>query len=79
MPPLVPPLPWTTRCSAVSVPSFFAATLIHCSEDGRLPVASCSSFRSRKSLTGAPASLARRAAATPSTPGPNLAPNPPPM
>ena len=79
VPPLVPPVPWTTRWRAFSFPSFVAPALILWIEEGRLPPAVCSSLRSRKSLTGAPASLASCAAATPSIRAPNLAPKPPPM
>ncbi len=79
VPPLVPPVPRAIRWSAVSFPSFVAPALIHWIEEGRLPVASCSSLRSRKSLTGAPACFASFAAATPSMRAPNLAPKPPPM
>ena len=46
---------------------------------GGCRTARCSSLRSRKSLTGAPASFASFAAVTPSTPAPNFAPKPPPM
>ncbi len=79
MPPFVPPVPCTVSCSAVSVPSFFAPARIFWMADGRLPAASCSSLRVRKSLTGAPACFASFAAVTPSMRAPNFAPKPPPM
>jgi hypothetical protein len=56
-----------------------APALIRWTDEGRFPEASCSSLRSRKSLTGAAACLARRAAVTPSIRAPNFAPKPPPM
>ncbi len=56
-----------------------APSLIFWYDDGRLPTASDSSNRVSISFTGRPVSRDSLAASEPSTPGPNFAPNPPPM
>src|SRR5262249_62320750 len=82
-PPPTPAEPQDWKCTAVSVPSFFAPTLTVMNALGALPVQRCSWCRSRKSLTGAPAILASRHATTEKAPpvadGPSLLPKPPPM
>src|SRR4051795_1076986 len=74
-----PPVPWVSASNATQVPSAATPALIFEVDDGRLPPARCSSFRSSISFTGAPAIFASFAQATPCASGPNLLPKPPPM
>src|SRR6185295_19804006 len=75
-----PPVPHVSASKAVITPSADTPALIFEAEDGRLPVARCSSLRSSMSLTGAFAALASLAQISPSAPTLNaLLPKPPPM
>src|SRR6202171_6551457 len=79
-PPVRPPVAQVSDCQAVSVPSFFAPTLILAKTEGRLPAMVSSVARSRKSFTGRPPlSFDRLAHWKPQASAGNLLPNPPPM
>src|ERR1700679_3141339 len=75
-----PPVPQVSASIAVIRPSADTPALTFDADDGRLPVARCSSLRSSISLTGAFACLASFAQIRPSAPTlVALLPKPPPM